>query len=56
MHFFHLKNSVKNSTKKVKTRKFANIFKTERNIAKSTKFQPWALLSVVLQRIIIGFK
>ena len=54
--FFCLKNCVKNWTKNVKTRKIANILETAGSIAKSSKFQFWALLSGVLQGKITGLK
>jgi len=50
--FFELKNCVKN----VKTRKIANIVKTARNIAKSSKLQHKTRFLDVLQGKIISFK
>jgi len=41
--------------KNVKTRNIANIKETAEHIAKSSKFQPQAVLLGVLQGIIIGF-
>jgi len=51
--FLCLKNSVKNWTKNVKTRKIANILETAENIVKSSKFQSFATPLGVLQRMII---
>jgi len=56
MHFFYLKNSVKNWTKNVKPRKITNTLKTAGNIAKSSKCQSLTQLLGVPQGIIIGFK
>jgi len=40
----------------VKTQKIATILDMAENIAKSSKFQSWALLLGALQGIIVGFK
>jgi len=56
MQFFYLKNSVKNRTRNVETRKISCTLETAGNIAKSSKFESEALLLDVLQGIIIGFK
>jgi len=49
---YTLKTALK-LNKNVKTRKIANILETAQNIAKSSKFQPKALLRGVLQGITI---